>query len=57
MLGIDWYTNKDKCSSTTNDMINSDIRSVPQWDSIDSVHKNANVKITSLYLSGTVLSY
>ena len=45
-LGIDWYTNKDKCSSTTNDMIDSD-RSVAQRDSISSVHKNANVKITS----------
>ena len=24
-LGIDWYTNKDKCSNTANDMFYSDI--------------------------------
>ena len=56
-LRIDWYTNKDKCSSTLNDMIDSDIPIVAQRDNIGSVHKNANIKITSLYANGTVLNY
>ena len=46
-LGIYWSTNKDKCNSTVNDMIDSDTPILAQQDNIDSVHKNANVKITS----------
>ena len=46
-LGIDWYTNKDKCSSTANDMIDSDILIRSPAGQYRSIQKNANVKITS----------
>ena len=38
-LRIDWYTNKDQISSTTNKHNDVSLRSVPQWDSISSVHE------------------
>ena len=46
-LGIDWYTNRDKCNSTVNDMFYSDIliRSPARQDQY-RVQK-CNVKITS----------
>ena len=38
-LRIDWYTNKGKISSTTNERNDVSLRSVSQRDSIGSVHK------------------
>ena len=43
-LGIYWFTNRDKCSSTANDMFYSDILIRSQWDSIGSAHKNVMEK-------------
>ena len=38
-LRIDWYTNKDQISSTTNERNDVSLRSVAQRDSIGSVHE------------------
>ena len=38
-LRINWYTNKGQISSTANERNDVSLRSVAQWDGIDSVHE------------------
>ena len=38
-LKIDWYTNKGQISSTANERNDVSLRSVAQWDNIDSVNE------------------
>ena len=46
-LGIDWYINKDKCSSTANDMFYSDILIHSPVGQYRYYAQKCNVKITS----------
>ena len=55
-LRINWYTNKGQTSSTVNECNVLSLRSVAQWDSIDSVHKMIFF-ITSQQPNNTVLCY